>query len=133
MKKYYIKVNIKKDKNVISESLTRIGIINRLKNELYQSCHLIEKNNEFHLVHFKELFSIFKFMNADKIEKNVIFMSDADFERRNTVIFLLKKWDLIDYNEDLNIYINENKGHQKLTVVPHQEKHNYTFVSKFKL
>jgi len=37
-------------------------------------------------------------------------MSDEDFERRNSIIFLIKNWNMVEYGTELNEYIEENEN-----------------------
>ena len=58
-------------------------------------------------------------------------MTDIDYERRNTIIYLLQEWGLIELNEDINNYITNNKGSQKISILPYKEKYLYTVKKKF--
>ncbi len=131
MKEFYLEVSLKKDFSVITETLQRIGIINRTKKEVFQTCHLFHNNGHYFLVHFKELFSMFSFKDSGKIEEDKIHMTDEDFERRNSIIFLLTKWGLIDALD--NEYINDNKGNINVSVLGYKEKEDYILTSKFNL
>jgi len=128
---YYIEIELNRDFNVIVETLTRIGILKPSTNELYQSCHLFHNEGKYYITHFKELFSMYGFINEGKVEEEKIHMTEIDFHRRNSIIYLLATWGLIEPKD--NEYINENKGNVKLTVIPYKEKSKYTLVSKFQL
>ena len=74
---------------------------------------------------------MFSFKDSGKIEEDKIHMTDEDFERRKSIIFLLTKWGLIDA---LDIeYINDNKGNINVSVLGYKEKEDYILTSKFNL
>ena len=39
----------------VRETLTRIGVSSRKEKVLYQSCHILHKQGQYYIVHFKEL------------------------------------------------------------------------------
>ena len=54
----FLKINLSVDKRVVQETLNRIGVSNKKEKVLYPSCYIIEENDEYFLVHFKQLFSL---------------------------------------------------------------------------
>ena len=40
----------------IRETLTRIGVASKKDKKIFQSCHILHKQNRYFIVHFKELF-----------------------------------------------------------------------------
>jgi hypothetical protein len=108
-----IKIKLLTDKKIVIESLKRMGIANVSCKMLYPSCYLYEKDNEFYVVHFKEAFKLF---SEDAFDD----MTDIDFERRNAIIFLLKKWGMVDVPEaDL-------EPHKiSVFVLPHSQKQGW--------
>jgi hypothetical protein len=70
----------------IKETLTRIGISSRKEKKLYQSCHILHKKGRYAILHFKELFILDGKQNT---------FTDEDRARRNTIVNLLKEWELI--------------------------------------
>jgi hypothetical protein len=70
----------------VRETLTRIGVASRKEKILYQSCHILHKQGNYFIVHFKELFAL-DGKQAD--------LSDNDIERRNTIAKLLSDWGLV--------------------------------------
>ena len=40
----------------IKETLTRIGIASKKEKTLYQSCHILHKQGQYYIVHFKQMF-----------------------------------------------------------------------------
>ena len=83
-----VEVTIAEDEDFlkIKETLTRIGIASRKENKLYQSCHILHKQGKYYIVHFKELFAL---------DGKPTDFSDEDKGRRNTIVNLLKEWDLV--------------------------------------
>lgn len=117
-----ISVKLKEDFSVVRETLERIGIINRKKKAFYPSCYCVETSKEgiYKIVHFKELFPLAgretTFDEVDKI-------------RRKTIVHLLKNWNLIDVlnTDDIDEILSE-----KITVLKHSEKKDYTITHKYK-
>ena len=70
----------------IRETLSRIGVASRKERNLYQSCHIINKQGKYYIVHFKELFAL------DGKNTN---LSENDIARRNTIVKLLSDWGLV--------------------------------------
>ena len=70
----------------IRETLSRIGVASRKEQELFQSCHILHKRGKYYIVHFKELFQL------DGKPTN---FDESDVARRNTIIDLLKQWNLL--------------------------------------
>ena len=64
----------------VKETLTRIGVASRKNRALYQSCHILHKQQKYYIVHFKELFAL------DGKPTN---FSEEDIARRNTIANLL--------------------------------------------
>ena len=86
-----LKVTLLVNEKVVKESCSRIGVGNRKTKVLYPSCYLIEREGQYYLAHFKELF-LLKDGGYNDIQ-------DEDIKRRNGVAFCLRKWGLIDVEE----------------------------------
>ena len=74
----------------VKETLTRIGVASRKNRALYQSCHILHKQQKYYIVHFKELFAL------DGKPTN---FSEEDLGRRNTISNLLNEWGLVKLKE----------------------------------
>lgn len=77
----------------VRETLTRIGLSNKERKKLYQSCHVFHKRGKYYIVHFKELY----LLDGKKAE-----MSNEDISRRNMIATILEDWELIkivDHNK----------------------------------
>lgn len=105
---------------VIIETLSRIGICNKRDKILYPSCYLIKRDDRFFIGHFKQLF-----MLREDGYNNI---SEQDLERRNSIVFCLWNWGLIDVDEDSikphNIFV---------FILPYGEKKNWTINHKIKM
>jgi len=77
---------------IIKEALSRIGIANKVSCSLYPSCYLTVINGEYIIAHFKELFPI---LNPE----GVATVTNQDISRRNTIVSLLKNWNLIEVDD----------------------------------
>lgn len=117
--KNLLEIKLKTDKAVIIESLCRMGIANKDKKIIYPSVYLYEKDGNFYLTHFKQMFSLIR-----KDAYNNI--TEDDLERRNAIAFCLKKWGLIDISEEVitphNMFV---------FVLPYREKKNWQIFHKF--
>jgi len=84
-----IEVTIKESDDFlkIKETLTRIGVASRKDKTLYQSCHILHKQQKYYIVHFKELFAL------DGKDTN---LNENDISRRNSIAGLLGDWGLIE-------------------------------------
>lgn len=105
---------------VIRETLSRIGVSPKGKNVLYQSCHLIHKDNVYIIAHFKELFAL------DGLPSNV---SEEDLKRRNAIVKLLEEWELLEIVDKDKV--KDSMPINGLKVIKHTEKQNWELVPKF--
>ena len=105
---------------VIRETLSRIGVSPKGKNVLYQSCHLIHKDNVYIIAHFKELFAL------DDLPSNV---SEEDLQRRNAIVKLLEEWELLEIIDKDKV--KDSMPINGLKVIKHTEKQNWELVPKF--
>lgn len=106
----------------VKETLTRIGIASKKEKILYQSCHILHKQGQYAIMHFKELFAM---------DHKPTDISDSDLARRNTVANLLHDWGLltlIDPNSTLDpppIFMSQIK------IISHGEKRDWQLVPKY--
>ena len=116
-----VRVNLIETKNVIKETLTRIGIANKKERILYPSCYLYEKDDLFYIVHFKQLFLLTRNNGYNNV-------SIEDIARRNSVIYCLKTWGLIDVDD------KEIMPHDKFVfVLSHKDKPYWKINHKFNI
>jgi hypothetical protein len=119
-----IEVTLKNEDDFLKvrETLTRIGIASRKDKILYQSCHILHKQGQYYIVHFKELFAL------DGKASN---FSENDAERRNTITQLLSDWGLIAI---LNKEIAEKKAPlSQIKVLSFKEKGEWDLQAKYNI
>jgi len=116
----HIKLLDPEDFMVVRETLSRIGVSPKGKKVLYQSCHLIHKNEVYIIAHFKELFSL------DGLPSNV---SEEDLKRRNAIISLLEEWELLDVVDKEKI--KDKMQISGLKIIKHEEKNDWQLIPKF--
>ncbi len=106
----------------VRETLTRIGVSSRREKVLYQSCHILHKQGQYYLVHFKELFAL------DGKPSNI---TDNDIQRRNAVAKLLEEWGLVKI---LNPNVIEEVAplHQ-IKIISFREKDDWELVAKYNI
>ena len=118
-----IKLKNQDDFLKVRETLTRIGIASRKDNTLYQSCHILHKQGQYYIVHFKELFAL------DGKPSN---FDQADEARRNTIANLLADWGLIEL-------VNEQKSSDpvaplsQIKILPYKEKDEWNLEAKYNI
>jgi hypothetical protein len=117
-----IKVELLTEYSVICETLERVGIINHDSKKIYPSCYCfkVEKdgNIEYRICHFKELFVL---------QGKPSTYSKIDQLRLKTIVYFLKKWNLITIEGSIDEILKE-----KIDVVKYSEKRNYKIVHKFR-
>lgn len=121
-----LEVKLLVDPNVIKETLSRMGIIDKKNKIIYQSCHLLKQFDTYYLVHFKQLFTLTPSKNGYRGFGNV---SLEDIERRNSIALWLIKWHMISIDD-----MNEIIPHRtKFNIVSHKDAVNYKKVRKFNI
>ena len=107
----------------VRETLTRIGIASRKEKTLFQSCHILHKQGNYYIVHFKELFAL---------DGKATNFSDNDKARRNTIANLLAEWELIEL-------IETNKSSEptvplsQLKILSFKEKDEWELTPKYNI
>ena len=107
----------------IRETLTRIGVASRKDKKLFQSCHILHKQNKYYIVHFKELFAL------DGKPSN---FSEDDKARRNTITALLAEWGLVSVADEKKI-ADPKASLSHIKVLPHKEKDDWELVAKYNI
>ena len=107
----------------VKETLTRIGVASRKEKTLYQSCHILHKQQKYYIVHFKELFAL---------HGKPFNFSDTDIARRNTIANLLAEWDLVGLvnpskTEEPTLPLNQ------LKILSFSEKEEWTLTPKYNI
>ena len=104
----------------VKETLTRIGVASRKDKTLYQSCHILHKQQKYYIVHFKELFAL------DGKPYN---FGDTDMARRNTIAKLLSDWGLIKIISELT----ECAPLSQIKVISFSEKNEWNLETKYNI
>ena len=116
----HIKLFDPEDFMVVRETLSRIGVSPKGKKVLYQSCHLIHKNDCYIVAQFKELFSL------DGLPSNT---SEEDLKRRNAIVQLLDDWELIQVVDKEKI--QDKMPISGLKIIKYTEKDDWELIPKF--
>ena len=121
-----LEIKLLVDPNIIKETLSRIGIVDKREKIIYQSCHLLKQFDTYYLVHFKQLFTMSTGKSGYHGFGNV---SLEDIERRNSIAFLLVKWKMIAIDD-----MNEIIPHKtRIDIVSHNDALNYRKIRKFNI
>ena len=106
----------------IKETLTRMGVASNREKILYQSTHILHKQGQYYIVHFKELFAL------DGKPTN---LTTVDVERRNSIISLLQEWNLLKVVDEKQLQPMGNVGQFK--IIAFKEKPNWELVPKYNI
>ena len=107
----------------IRETLTRIGVASRREQELFQSCHILHKKGKYYITHFKELF---------QLDGKKATYDESDVGRRNTIIDLLKQWNLIKVLDESKIETPRAPLSQ-IKIVSFKDKENWKLTTKYSI
>lgn len=107
----------------VRETLTRIGVASKKEKKLYQSCHILHKQGQYYIVHFKELFGL------DNKPSN---FSEEDIARRNTIANLMAEWGLVKL-------VDPEKTKEpvapmsQVKILPFKDKEGWELVTKYNI
>ena len=107
----------------IRETLSRIGVASRKDKELFQSCHILHKKGKYYIVHFKELF---------KLDGKQTNFDESDIGRRNTIIDLLRQWNLVKVLNPQQI-LDPRAPLSQIKVIPYREKNEWKLTQKYSI
>ena len=107
----------------VKETLTRIGVASRKNKALYQSCHILHKQQKYYIVHFKELFAL------DGKPTN---FSEEDQGRRNTITNLLSEWGLVDIVDSTKTTEPVTPLNQ-IKIIPFKDKDQWELIPKYNI
>lgn len=117
-----IEVELTKPFSVLRETLERIGIANRKEKKIFPSCYAKKMDgSKVAIFHFKEL-----------LKKPVLDVDDI--KRKNTIIWLLIKWNLIKISDEkVRQDIASNMLQKKIFILPKKQKDDekWEIVHKF--
>lgn len=104
----------------VKETLTRMGIANNKDRYLYQSCHILQKQGKYYIVHFKEML---------RMDGRPVDIDGEDYQRRDSIAQLLEDWGLLNISdaerEELFGMTNNFR------VISFKQKHEWTLKSKY--
>jgi hypothetical protein len=106
----------------IKETLTRMGVASNRDKILYQSTHILHKQSQYYIVHFKELFAL------DGKPTN---LTKTDIERRNAIVNLLQEWKLLTIVKPDLLVPMGNAGQFK--IISFKEKVDWQLVPKYNI
>ena len=107
----------------IRDTLSRIGVSSRKEKELFQSCHILHKKGKYYIVHFKELF---------KLDGKQTNFDESDIGRRNTIIDLLRQWNLVKVLNPQQI-LDPRAPLSQIKVIPYKEKNEWKLTQKYSI
>lgn len=105
----------------VKETLTRIGVASKANQTLYQTCHILHKRGKFYIVHFKELFLL---------DGKASTLDEVDIARRNTIIDLLRQWNLIEVI-DSSMIAQPRAPISQVKVVSYKAKAEWLLIAKY--
>lgn len=103
----------------VKETLTRMGIANNKDKVLYQSCHILQKQGKYYIVHFKEML---------KLDGRPVNIDSEDYIRRDSIAQLLQDWGLIEI-ETPDVHLAEMQNNFR--VITFRQKDEWTLKSKY--
>ena len=107
----------------VKETLTRIGVASKKEKKLYQSCHILHKQGNYYITHFKEMFML------DGKNNN---LSQEDIARRNTIVNLLEEWGLIETVDSSKVE-DPVAPLSQIKVLPFKEKNEWELIAKYNI
>jgi Bacteriophage translational regulator len=105
----------------VKETLSRIGVASKKDKTLYQSCHILHKQQRYYIVHFKELF---------KLDGKSTDFDESDVQRRNTICTLLEEWGLVEIVNSTQVE-NTTTDLSQIKIVSFKEKSEWNLVAKY--
>lgn len=102
------------------ETLTRMGVPAKNEKKLFQSVHILHKQGQYYLCHFKEMFAL------DGREAT---LSEGDIARRNRISQMLADWGLVLITDKNNL---DPMGKPSMVkVIKHSESQEWSLEKKY--
>lgn len=117
--KLQIQLTTPEDFLKVKETLTRMGIANNQAQKLYQSCHILSKQGNYYITHFKELLAM---------DGLTVDISDEDIARRNNIAKMIESWGMITITEpDTHVFTEDNH----FRIIGHAVSKEWTLINKY--
>ena len=100
----------------IKETLTRMGVANKKDKILYQSCHILQKQGQYFIAHFKDMM---------KLDGKTVNITDDDLLRTLSITKTLESWGL------LRTDIGETEISNNFRVIKFSQKSELDLRSKY--
>lgn len=110
---------------IIRETLTRVGLANKERTHLFQTCHILHKRGRYMLVHFKEMFLL---------DGKAATITGSDIARRNSIInylLSLKFFTLASGELQVEPCLAHISKNDDFTIIPFNEKSKWILVPKY--
>lgn len=107
----------------VVETLERIGIVSMKDKKIYPSVHILHKQGQYFLCHFKHLFCL---------EGGEGVLDETDWKRYYTICKLLESWNLVKTTKEWNL--DDYPIHMDLVkIIPFAKKGEFEIKRKFTL
>lgn len=103
----------------IAETLTRMGIANNKDKIIYQSCHILQKQNEYFIAHFKDMM---------KLDGKRVDIDEEDQIRTYSIAKTLESWGLLNVVDESKHEVTNN-----FRVIKFSQKSEWTLMSKYNI
>ncbi len=120
-----VELPIEDNFKIVRETLTRIGIPNFKRRELYQTAHILHSKGRYYIVHFKHMFLL------DGKPSNI---TDEDWIRLYKIIGFLVKWGLVKVKDAAVMEKIEDaleNNDVKVRIINHSEKDDWELIAKY--
>ena len=108
--------------NTVKETLTRIGIMNKVEKKLFQTCHIFHRRGKYYICHFKEMMLL---------DGKPVTLNEQDIQRRNRIVNILFRWGFITpVNND---YMENMVRRDQIEVLPYLQKEEWELVPKYSI
>jgi hypothetical protein len=117
-----VRIRLKSDEdfNKIRESLTRIGVPSK-GNVLWQSCHILHRQGQYAILHFKEMFA------QDGKPSSI---TEEDYGRRNRIVLLLEEWNMCEIIDKEEV-VNNSSHISNVKVIRYNDRMNWVLKPKY--
>lgn len=117
-----VKISLKNPESflLVKETLTRVGVPSNKTKTLYQSAHILHKQGEYYICHFKEMF---------RLDGKPSDISEEDFGRRNLIAKLLEDWGLVTVIDKEKLASVSPLSSVK--ILSYKDKENWQLIAKY--